>query len=195
MQVKHLSLLFSYILLPKQERENLAHASYPSKQPCSGGGHYLMKPTAELPPLHTPAALPGCRLARDIPWNAPSPAGSCVMHEQPGLLPGHRAGISRGYNLCHGLAACASHYRKAPSFPISVKTKGFCGAPHPLVEVGAWHTEMLPNPTALLSEFNSASDCPTAPQAGRGVTSAGCDSPGVSAGVSSLPACTATCSS
>lgn len=74
MQVKHLSLLFSYILLPKQERENLACASYPSKQPPPGGGHYLMKPTAELPPLHTPAALPGCRLARDIPWNAPSPA-------------------------------------------------------------------------------------------------------------------------
>lgn len=35
-----------------------------------------------------------------------------------------------------------SHFRE---------NKGFCGAPHPLVEAGARHIEMLPNPTALLT--------------------------------------------
>lgn len=104
--MRHLALLFRYILLPKQKERELGMCKLP-----------LSETSSRSWAGHTPADPPGCRLPRDIPWNAPSLAGSCVMHKQPGLLPGHRAGISRGMESCHGLAACASLTERLPAFP------------------------------------------------------------------------------
>lgn len=115
--MRHLALLFRYILLPKQKERELGMCKLPLLETSCRSWAGPDPTYGRAAALHTPADPPGCRLPRDIPWNAPSLAGSCVMHKQPGLLPGHRAGISRGMESCHGLAACASITERLPAFP------------------------------------------------------------------------------